>query len=315
MSEAREWQVAADEDGQRLDHCLAAHTGLSHAAARRAIADGVLRVNGRRAKKGQRLRAGDRVSLVGALPDDTALRPPPQPELPLTVLHLDADVIAVAKPAGVPTHPLRPGERDTLAGALLARHPECADVGDDPREAGFVHRLDVDTSGVLLAARTRAAWLALRAAFHAGRATKEYLALVAGELPAEGELRLALTHDPRDPRRMRTVADDAPGALPARSRYRRLGSGSGFTLVLVIAHTGRMHQVRVHLAHLGCPLVGDTLYGGPASPGDAPGHFLHAARLVIPHPSQRAGAATLDLRAPLPADRAGLLAHLGIMSP
>lgn len=317
-AEAHAWTVADDEDGLRIDHFVAARAGLSHAAARRALAaidDGALRLNGRPAKRGQRLRAGDRVALVGALPDAAALRPQPQPELPLAVVHLDADVIAVAKPAGLPTHPLRPGERDTLAGALLARHPECADVGDDPREAGFVHRLDVDTSGVLLAARTRPAWLALRAAFHQGRAAKDYLALVAGALPAdEGELRHALAHDPRDRRRMRIAADDEPGALAARSHYRRLGSASGFTLVRVTTHSGRMHQVRVHLAHLGCPLVGDPLYGGPPAFADAPGHFLHAERLVIPHPAPAPpDSGPLDLRAPLPADRANLLTRLGFV--
>src|SRR6478752_6966592 len=107
----------------------------------------------------------------------------------------------MTKPAGVPSHPLQPGETGTLANALVARHPECADAGDDAREGGLAHRLDVDTSGVMVAARSRPAWQALREALRGGRAEKEYLALVTGAIDRPGEVALALLHAPGDARR------------------------------------------------------------------------------------------------------------------
>ncbi len=311
----REWLVAADDDGERLDRFLAARAAVSRAAARRAIEEGAVRVDGRRARKGQPLRAGERVTVEGPLEDAASLAPAPEPDAPLAVLLADDVVVALDKPPGVPTHPLRAGERGTLAGALVARFPECAAVGADPREAGFAHRLDVETSGVILAARTQAAWDALRRAFREGRVEKRYLALVAGEVAAPGGIDRPLAHDPRDRRRVIAVADPTEaarlGARPSVTRWEPLAAAAGLTLLRASISTGRMHQVRAHLAAAGHPLVGDALYGGPPALDSAPGHFLHAERIVAPHPS----GGTLDATAPLPASRAAALARLGLDVP
>lgn len=307
----REWPVAASDDGERLDRFLAARAATSRAAARRAIDQGCARINGRPARKGQTLREGDRVSVEGPLGDRAALAPAPEPEAPLAVLHEDAEVVALAKPAGTPTHPLRAGERGTLAGALVARFPECASAGDDPREAGFVQRLDIDTSGAILAARSMASWHSLRRAFRDGAVEKEYLALVVGALAGEGAIDLPLGHDPRDRRRVIAVADPAEarrlGARPSLTRWSALATRGGTTLLRVLLSTGRMHQIRAHLASVGHPIVGDALYGGPPPLEGAPGHLLHASRVRAPHPA----GGVVDVSAPLPPDRLAALLRLG----
>jgi 23S rRNA pseudouridine1911/1915/1917 synthase len=186
---------------------------------------------------------------------------------------------------------------------LVARHPECATVADDPREGGLVHRLDTDTSGVIVAARTRDAWLALRHAFATRQVEKRYLALVAGHAPPRAEVSVPLAQaGPRV-----RAADDDAAAQPAHTELERLADGVDVSLVLAVSRTGRRHQIRAHLAWLGYPIVGDTLYGGPPAPAGAPGHFLHAAALSLPHPTE---GAALTLRAPLPPERARVLREL-----
>lgn len=284
---------------------VAEHLRISHAAARRLLEEGMVRLGSRRPRKGERVAAGQRITVEGAIPDAAGLRPLPQPELPLVVLHADEALLALDKPAGIPCHPLRAGETGTLANALVARFPECAYAGDDPREGGLVQRLDTGTSGVLLAARDGATWRALRALLSSGRSDKEYLALVDGVVRQPGEVTRALLHAPGDARRVLCVPEDTPEARPARTRYQPIGGDSRHTLLRAFTSTGRMHQVRAHLADAGHPLTGDVLYGGAP---ELPAFLLHAARLVLPHP--RGG--TLDLRAPLPAPSLAVLAALGI---
>jgi 23S rRNA pseudouridine1911/1915/1917 synthase len=218
----------------------------------------------------------------------------------------------VAKPAGPATHPLRDGETGTLANAVAARYPECAAASASPREGGAAHRLDGGTSGLVVFARDRAAWDALRAAFHDGRVAKQYLALVIGEVSRPGEIDAPIAHSGG-----RAVvhgdmdAATRHDALPASTSFVPEARYRGYTLLRVTAATGRMHQVRVHLAHLGTPVVGDTLYGFATA--DAPpvdGFFLHAAVLELPHPD--GGKARYE--APLPADRRAALAKLTLKS-
>ncbi|HEY0706519.1 MAG TPA: S4 domain-containing protein, partial [Polyangia bacterium] len=168
-------EVATDEEGLRLDAWLV-RRGLatSAAAARRLIADGGVRVEGRSARKGEPVRAGDVVTC--AAPEDFVILP--EAEAPLEVLFVDEHLVAVAKPAGVPVHPLRAGETGTLAAALIARFPECARASTDPREGGFAHRLDTGTSGAIVAARNQSVYLRLREALAAGLSEKRYLAEV-----------------------------------------------------------------------------------------------------------------------------------------
>ena len=233
---------------------------------------------------------------------DEDKRPAPAPEAPLAVLYADELLVAVSKPAGIATHPLHPGERGTLANALVARFPECAFVADDAREGGVAHRLDIETSGVVLAARTRAAWQSLRHAFSDGAVTKEYLALVAGAPPDQGTIDLPLAHAGR---RVRIAGDRDLDALAATTGFETLARGDDVALVRAHSSSGRMHQIRVHLAHLGHPLVGDALYGGPPPVAGTRGHFLHAAAVTFPHPGT---GARVRIEAPLPPDRAAALA-------
>lgn len=260
-----------------------------------------MRVDGARAAKGARVHGGALVSVEREPPREDELRPLPDAGAPLDVLLVDEAIVALAKPAGMATHPLRAGEHGTLANALVARFPECALVADDAREGGVAHRLDTETSGVVLAARTRAAWQSLRRAFSDGAVAKEYLALVAGAPPERATVAAALVHAGK---RVRVARDSDLDRLAARTEVETLARGAGVALVRARSSSGRMHQIRVHLSHLGHPLVGDALYGGPPPAAGTRGHFLHAAAVTFPHPAT--GTPT-RIEAPLPPDRAAVL--------
>lgn len=290
---------------ERLDKAVAKLFGVSRGRAMDWIAEGRVRIDGRRAPKGAPVQEGARISVQRPPPD----QPAPQPELPIRIVHADAHVVVADKPAGMPSHPLKPGETGTAANALVGRFPELAQVGPSPREGGLVHRLDTDTSGLLLAARTGAAHAMLRAQFTARTVEKGYLALAAGEVHAGGEIALPLAHDPRDPRRMMAISDveyaEEHGARNAVTRFSPLELRGGFTLLAVEIPTGVMHQIRAHLAFIGHALAGDELYGGPELPG-LQRHFLHAARLAFLHPD----GARVTYESPLPAELAEVLKGL-----
>jgi 23S rRNA pseudouridine1911/1915/1917 synthase len=280
--ELRELEVPAGSAPERLDKLISKLFGVSRARAMDWIADGRVRVDGLRGPKAQMVAAGAMVSVEMPPPD----APEPQADLPIRVVHADADVVVIDKPAGMPSHPLKPGELGTAANGLVARFPELATIGP-AREGGLVHRLDTDTSGLLLAARTETAHAALRAQFTARTIEKGYLALVSGELHAGGEIDLPLAHDPRDPRKVRAASDPEWAALhdarPALTRFSPLERKNGFTLLEVEIATGVLHQIRAHLAFIGHPLAGDELYEGPTLP-NLKRHFLHASRLGFAHP-------------------------------
>jgi 23S rRNA pseudouridine1911/1915/1917 synthase len=238
------------------------------------FADGAVRINGRRASKGDRVAAGDTIELAREPVSGTALRPAPDPDVELTILVERSELVAIAKPAGVPSQPLRAGELGTVANAIAFRFPECVAIGDDPRDGGLVHRLDIGTSGVLVVARTLDAYHALRAAFAAGMVVKHYLAITDGR-PAASECDAPLAQ-----RGKRVVVDLADG-LPAYTEIAVERASPAHALVRCIARTGRMHQVRAHLAHVGAPITGDTRYGGAPLPGHD-GFFLHAASVALP---------------------------------
>ncbi len=269
---------------------------LSRRLVRRLIAEGAVRVNGAPGRKGTLLRPGD----VVALPPTPTLVPEPERAVP--VVYVDAELVALDKPGGVRGHALDPRERGTVAAFVLGRWPETAALGD-PLAPGFVHRLDTGTSGLLLVARTAAAFAALRAAFRDRRVEKTYLAVVAGSPPPRAHLDTPLAHDPRDRRRM-VAAHPGERAWPAVTEVETLAVVGDSALVRARMRTGVMHQIRAHLALLGHPVLGDAVYGGPPAPL-APGrHALHAAELVLPHP---AAGRTLRLESPLPADLRALL--------
>jgi 23S rRNA pseudouridine1911/1915/1917 synthase len=297
--------VPADAADERLDKAVARLFGVSRGRAMEWIADDRVRVDGKRAPKGARAPPGARISVQRPPPD----QPVPEPDLPIRIVHADAHLVVADKPAGMPSHPLKPAETGTAANALVGRFPELAHVGPSPREGGLVHRLDTDTSGLLLAARTDAAHTLLRAQFSARTVEKGYLALAAGEIHAGGEIAVPLLHDPRDSRRMQAASDpsyaEEHGARAAVTRFDPVERRGGFTLLDVEIPTGVMHQIRAHLAFIGHPLAGDPLYGGPEVPG-LPRHFLHAARLAFAHPD----GSRARYESPLPPDLAGVLREL-----
>jgi 23S rRNA pseudouridine1911/1915/1917 synthase len=260
-------------------------------AGRRQLAelfdDGAVRVNGKRARKGDRVAVGDTVELAREPVSGEALRPAPDPDVPLTVLVERSELVVVAKPAGIPSQPLRAGELGTVANAIAFRFPECVAIGDDPRDGGLVHRLDIGTSGALVIARTLETYHALRDAFGAGQVVKHYLAITDGR-PVARECDAPLVQ------RGKRVAVDATDGLAAYTEFAVERAAADHALVRCIAQTGRMHQVRAHLAHVGAPITGDTLYGGRPLPGHD-GFFLHAATIALP-----LGADRLVVEAPLP---------------
>ncbi len=267
----------------------------SRRLVRDAVAAGAVRVNGRRGRKGQVVGPGDTVTVPVTLGVASTLQA--NAALCVPVLYEDADLIAVDKPAGMPSHAVRADETDTAANFLLARCPEMAAVGPHPLEAGLVHRLDTDTSGVLLAARTAAAHAALRRQFAARRVAKEYVAVVQGDVAAPGIVRTPIAHERHNRRKMR-VCPPTTGrrdARPAYTDYRPLERLGAQTVLAVRITTGVMHQIRVHLASIGHPVVGDAVYGG-TEPG-VRRHLLHASRMAFDHPTS---GVRVDIASPLP---------------
>ncbi len=268
--------------GGRLDALLVRHLGLSRAQAKRLLDDGAVRLNGRRAPgKGATLAAGDRVE-VDPFAHPATATPIPQPDLPLAIVASGDDWLIVDKPAGVAVHPLRPDETGTVLNALVARYPQVIGVGEGGLRSGVVHRLDVETSGVLLFARTQPAWERLRAAFTSRGIAKRYLAIAHGRLVGGREESMHLTVAQHRPARVRVVAPSAAGRAARRCslRWNVREAAPQATLVEVDLGTGFLHQIRAMLAHLGHPLVGDTLYGGQPTAG-AHRPMLHAHRVSL----------------------------------
>jgi len=281
-------------DGARVDQAVArAVPGLSVAAARRLLAAGAVRLDGRPARKGDRVRAGQTLDVddaQGAAEGPEGRRVTPDPATPLEVLAVDADFVAIAKPAGIPSHPLLAGEIGTAASAVVARFPECAAASPHAREGGLVHRLDTATSGVLLAARHPDAWHALRSAMADPDCEKVYLAEVRGEAGA-GQSLEPIGRAGRRGARVRVGGGRSP--LPAHTRWEVLEPRGETTLLRVTLSKGRAHQVRAHLAAAGHPIAGDPLYGG--EPDGA--LRLHAWAIRFRHP--RDGRA-ISIEAPPP---------------
>jgi 23S rRNA pseudouridine1911/1915/1917 synthase len=286
-----EWKVPEALAGARLDKAVVALAqGVSRARVKRAIDAGKIRVDGRRRPKGALVAAGEVVSLVDeddALSGETPCAP--TPGAPLTVRLERADLLVVDKPAGQATSPLEPRETGTLANALVGRYPELAGVGYGPREPGLVHRLDTGTSGLVVVARSSRVFDVLRAALRDGRLTKTYLVVASPRteddvLPDRGTIEYPLANHPKDQRRVlacihpRDLIRLAP--RPARTEYEVLRRAGRRVLVRASAPRALRHQIRVHFASVGFPLVGDVLYGGEAVEGFER-HALHAAEVAF----------------------------------
>ena len=284
-----EFRVAADEP--RLDQYLSGQdTGLNRSQLRRLIVDGQVMVNGASAKPSYKVRAGDLVSLSVPPPRESSLV---AQDIPVTVVYQDENLVVIDKPAGLAVHP-GPGHPDkTLVNALLAMCPDIQGIGGEIRP-GIVHRLDKNTSGLMVAAKTHRAHNDLSAQIKARQVTKGYLALVEGvpKLP-EGKIDVPVGRHPRHRTRMAVVV----GGKEARTSYKAREQFRCHSLLEIYLETGRTHQIRVHMAHIGRPLVGDTVYG-KASPL-VERHFLHAFQLGFKHP---VNGEPLEFQSGLPVD-------------
>jgi 23S rRNA pseudouridine1911/1915/1917 synthase len=298
----------------RLDKAVVALVeGASRSRVKRAIENGEVRVNGRILPKGGVVRAGDVIALNDAVVKSAEGPCVAEPDAPLSVLHTSASVLIVEKPAGQATAPLRPEETGTLASALLGHHPELEGIGYSAREPGLVHRLDTDTSGLVIVARTAAAFERLRDALQAERITKEYLLVCASEgLPDEGSIEHPIANHPKDKKRVypcihpRDVMRYAP--RPALTRFSVVRRSGPYALVQATAPRAVRHQIRAHFASIGHPLVGDTLYGEAtegAEPMPIQRHALHASRVAFA--GEGDAALAFDVVAELPPDMAALL--------
>ncbi len=296
------WTAGPGDAGERLDRHVAARLDAPRNQVQRWIKDGHVRVAGRTEKPSYPLTEGDRIDCDPPAPKDDRVSPE---EGDLRVLYEDADLVVLDKPAGLTIHPGAGRTTGTLAHHLLARYPEMAGVGGTGRP-GIVHRLDQGTSGVLVVARTAAAYHRLARAFAAREVDKRYLAVAYGEpKPSDGVVDAPIgRHGVR--RKEMTVRSDG---RPSRTGYRTLAARAGISLVELHLETGRTHQIRVHLKHIGHPLVGDPVYGEARWKGlprpvqarlrDFPRPALHAWKLAFAHPID---GRRLEFEAPVPTD-------------
>jgi 23S rRNA pseudouridine1911/1915/1917 synthase len=294
--------VAGELDaGLRLDQFLAEQISeLSRTKLKDLISQGLVKVNGVVTRPSHLLAAGERVEVELVREEEGGVA---AENIPLQVLYEDKDVAVVNKPAGMAVHPGAGQEAGTLAGALLNRFGKLSTVGGAERP-GIVHRLDKATSGVLIVAKTDQAHAALVEEFAARKVMKIYLALLHGKMEgASGRIELPVSRDLQRPMRMTTKRREGRAA---RTDWRLKQFLAGFSLVEARLHTGRTHQIRVHFAALGCPVVGDTLYGAPhheivsgVKLPELGRNFLHASRIRFAQP--RTGK-TIEARAPLPAE-------------
>ncbi|MGA2276091.1 MAG: RluA family pseudouridine synthase [Terracidiphilus sp.] len=339
MVELRSIEVPAEAKGQRLDlflaQFLAAQSdGVSRSRVQLLIDQGDVLVNGAREKASLKLRGGERIEITGE-PHPAPLKATAE-DIPLDVIYEDADLAVINKPAGMMVHAGSGQNEDarsrgTLVNALLHRFKALSATGGDLRP-GIVHRLDKDTSGLIVVAKNDRAHAALAELFSSRQIKKTYIALVQGAVERpKGTINASVGRDPLRRTRMTTKPlSDARSAVSHYEVVKRLANRFGrFTLVRVRIETGRTHQIRVHMASIGHPVVGDTLYGGSGQLTDQVAaqaaqskaarrnaqperlrlgrNFLHAARLEFPHPKT---GKLLQLEAPLPAELEAFLSRL-----
>jgi 23S rRNA pseudouridine1911/1915/1917 synthase len=306
--------VPDDADGLRLDRFLVSVLPeRSRSQIQRLIKDGHVTIAGREAKANQAVKTGQAVSLDVPEPVD----PAPQPEpLPITIVYQDSDLIVVDKPAGMVVHPAAGHERGTLVNALLHHITDLSGIGGEKRP-GIVHRLDRGTSGLMVVAKNDASHEELARQFHDREVEKEYTALVWGEVMAGRRIDAPIGRDPNNRKKMSaTESNRMRRTRVAVTRIVRAEHfGPAVTLAQIAIHTGRTHQIRVHLSEIGHPIAGDALYGGvrrrmPAdlrALGRLERPFLHAARLAFTHP---ADGRRMEFTSPLPEDLQRILDEL-----
>jgi 23S rRNA pseudouridine1911/1915/1917 synthase len=287
--------VAPPEVGQRLDVFIAARGGFSRNVAQRIAEAGEVLVNGAAAGKKHLLRLGELVEFATPPAVTSSLA---QEDVPFTVVYEDDWLIVVDKPGGVVVHPAPGHEHGTLVHGLIGH----GIGGGHERRPGIVHRLDKDTSGLLIVARNDEAYRRLTEAMSRREIKREYVALLCGDLPQQsGTVDVAIGRHIRDRKRMSVHTATPRPAVTHFDIHRRY---SGFTLTDIHLETGRTHQIRVHFAALGYPVAGDVVYGAHSRPEGLSRQFLHAAALAFRHPGD---GRELGFATPLPADLQGFL--------
>ena len=287
---ARLWRVSNDRAETRLDtfvrHCL---PHISRREVENAIHGKLFRINDKVGEKGDKLLPGDRVTFKG-VGHWLLTAPVSQSQLRVPIVYEDAFVLVVDKPAGMATHGFSGRDQGTLANFLAAERPDLLMIGKSRWEPGLTHRLDRETSGLVLVAKTQAAFNDLRLQFRRRQVRKKYWALVWGITESEGAVAYPMAHDSRDKRRMRAISDISPRSKeakswPALTRFRKLWDVDGLSLLEIEMETGVTHQIRVHLAAISHSIVGDFLYGEESRESfGLKRHFLHAHGLEFFHP-------------------------------
>jgi 23S rRNA pseudouridine1911/1915/1917 synthase len=299
--------------GERLDRYVAQELdGVSRALVQRWISAGDVTVNGQRVRSSHRLVSGDIIRVAKSSDISASIQPV---AMGLPIMYQDRDCVVIDKPAGLVVHPAISHHGDTLVHGLLAAYPDMASMVDAEDEAGLrpgiVHRLDKDTSGLIIVARHPASKEALQRQFRSRSVEKTYLALVHGRLAQpEGRISEPIGRDPRNRKRMAVVAGGREAITEYSTRnylYTPHGHRELYALVQVRLLTGRTHQIRVHLSHIGHPVVGDRTYGWRRKRIACPRQFLHACRLGFCRPSD---GARITLQSPLPQDLQSVLAQL-----
>lgn len=294
-----EISLKANEAGLRLDKYIAGQLeALSRSAAQKLIKEGNITVNGQVVRPSYLVEKGDFI-LICLPPEPEGLRPE---AIPLDILYSDENIIVVNKPAGMVVHPAFGHRQGTLVNALLAHFPELSPPENEKDRPGIVHRLDKDTSGLLVVARNEKARRDLQAQFKERRVEKKYLALVEGRLsPPQGRIEAPIGRDRRHRKRMAVLKD----GHPARTSYHVLEYFSQNTLLEITPETGRTHQIRVHLAFIKHPIAGDRVYGPRRQKLERP--FLHASLLGFHDPSN---GKYVEFRADLPPELQKVLEKL-----
>ncbi len=296
--------VTAQESGERLD-ALLAYTlpELTRSAAQRLIDAGAVTLGGAALKKNHRTRAGDEYAVAMPQVSDAPLV---AQDIPLDVVYEDADVIVVNKPRGMVVHPA-PGHPDgTLVNALMFHCGDSLSGIGGERRPGIVHRIDKDTSGLIIAAKNDAAHQALSAQLADRSLSRVYEAVVRGRMRDDaGTIDRPIGRHPADRKRMAVTATNS---RPAQTDWRVLARYNGYTHIECRLHTGRTHQIRVHLASVGHPLLGDFTYGAPSPDKGLEGQCLHARRLKFIHPTT---GQLIELESPLPDYFTAVISRLG----
>ena len=295
------WRVPEELDGARADAALAQLGEMSRNAAQRLLEDGRVTADGKTLSKSEKLRAGQEIT--AELPDPVPAEPVAQ-DIPLDIVYEDDDLLVVNKPAGMVVHPAAGHDDGTLVNALLHHCGDSLGGINGVLRPGIVHRIDRDTTGLLAVAKTDAAMESLAAELAAHHTERVYECIVRGHPDEAGTVDAPIGRHPKDRKRMAVNARDGKRAV---THYRVLEYFPGYAYVECRLETGRTHQIRVHMAHIGHPIVGDPVYGGGGESFGLSGQCLHAKTLCFRHPKT---GETLKFTAELPEDFRKLLTKL-----